>query len=184
MWVKIGAFFGLLVLCVVAFAALKPAHYVVSRKIEIQASADKIFPHLNNSKLADAWGPWKEVDPKAVMTISGPEFGVGSKSSWESEGQLGTGSATIVESVPNQRVQIALEYTKPMQMSQVAEYIVESNGAKSTVTWKVEGNNSFPGRLMCLFMDMDKMVGDMFEKGLGNLKRIVETPVAGGTAAI
>jgi hypothetical protein len=31
------------------------------------------------------------------------------------------------------------------------------------------------GRLMCVFMDMDKKVGAMFEKGLSNLKTLVET---------
>jgi hypothetical protein len=109
------------------------------------------------------------------MVYSGPDSGVGSKASWDGGKQLGTGSATIVESVPNQRVGIKLEYVKPMSMSQDSLYLVESSGNQAKVTWRVTGKNSFMGRLMCTFMDMDKVVGGMFEKGLSNLKRLVET---------
>ncbi len=42
------------------------------------------------------------------------------------------------------------------------------------MTWKVDGQNNFVGRLMCIFMNMDKMVGGMFEKGLAKLKTTVE----------
>ena len=68
--------------------------------------------------------PWPEIDPKMVTTVSGPEEGVGAKSSWVSEGQMGVGP--------------------------------------------------FISRLMCMFMNMDKMIGGSFEKGLSKLKGKVE----------
>lgn len=140
----------------------------------VRAPAEKIFPFLNNQKLAEKWGPWSEVDPKAHMTYSGPGEGVGAITSWESEGQLGHGSATITESVPNQSVRIQLAYTKPMTMNQLSDYILEPAGEETKVTWRVEGQNNFIGRVMCLFFNMDKQVGGMFEKGLSNLKTLVE----------
>lgn len=174
MWKKIILGFLSAIAMVLIFAALQSPHYEVSRQTRIQAPVEKVFPYLNNSKLAEQWAPWIEIDPDAKMTYSGPESGVGSKASWDGGKQLGTGSATIVESVPNQRVGIALEYLKPMVMHQYSEYLVESVGSETVVTWKVKGENTFPGRLMCLFMNMDKMVGGMFEKGLGNLKKLAE----------
>ncbi len=157
------------------YVAAQPAEYAISREIAINAPADVVFPHLNNQKLAEKWGPWLEVDPQAKMTYSGPDAGVGSVASWDSSGQLGTGSATIVESIPNQRVGIKLEYTKPMNMTQHSDYIVNAKaGSLTTVTWKVTGKNGFLGRMMCVFMNMDKYVGGMFEKGLSNLKNVVE----------
>lgn len=162
------------VLLLVGYAAFQPAEYVISRQITINAPIEKIFPYLNNTKLAEQWGPWSEVDPQAKMTVSGPDEGVGAKSSWESTGQLGTGSATIVESVPNQLVRIKLEYVKPMNMTQDSRYILATVDDRSFVTWKVEGRNDFIGRIMCIFVNMDKMVGSMFEKGLLNLKTLVE----------
>jgi hypothetical protein len=38
------------------------------------------------------------------------------------------------------------------------------------------GRNTFMSKVMCLFMNMDKLVGRDFEKGLGALKQIVEDP--------
>ena len=159
---------------IVIYAATQPANYVVSRSTTINAPADKIFPYLNNQRLAEQWGPWKEVDPQAKQIFSGPEAGIGAKASWDSQGQLGTGSATIVESIPNQRVRIELEYMRPMAMTQISDYIIEANGNETKVTWRVEGINSLMGRVMGIFVNMDHIVGSMFEKGLANLKQLSE----------
>jgi uncharacterized protein YndB with AHSA1/START domain len=42
------------------------------------------------------------------------------------------------------------------------------------VTWSLAGNNNFISKAVCLFMDMDKMVGGDFEKGLADLKSVAE----------
>lgn len=171
---KIGLGLVAVIAVFLGYVAIQPGEYTVSREITINAPVEKIFPYLNNQKLAEKWGPWLEVDPNAKMNYSGPDEGVGARTNWDSSGQLGTGSATIVESVPNQRVGIKLEYTKPMNMTQDSVYLVTSSGTQSVVTWKVQGQNGFMGRVMCVFMNMDKMVGGMFEKGLSNLKTLVE----------
>lgn len=159
---------------IVAYAAFQPADYTFSREIVINAPAEKIFPYLNSSRLAMQWGPWADADPQAKMEIQGPESGVGSKTSWTGGKQLGTGSATIVESIPNQLVGIALDYVEPMAMTQRSDYLLKSDGQQTTMTWRVQGKNSLPGRIMCLFVSMDKMMGQFFEQGLAKLKGIVE----------
>ncbi len=165
---------SLILLAFFAYVAMQPSKYVISRSIEITASAETIFPYLNHPKLAEQWAPWLEVDPSAKMVHSGPESGVGSKTSWKEGKELGTGSATIVESTPNERVAIQLAYVEPMPMEQYSEYLIEPTKGPTKVTWKVTGQNNFIGRVMCVFMDMDKVVGGMFEKGLSNLKTLVE----------
>ena len=171
---KVGLAVLAILVLFLAYVGLQSPDYVISREITIQAPAAKIFPYLNNSKLAERWGPWMEVDPQAKMAYLGPDEGVGSRASWSGGKQLGTGSATIVESVPNQKVGMSLEYTEPMPMTQYSEYLVKSSDGQSVVTWKVQGKNTFMGRLMCFFVNMDKMVGGLFEKGLLNLKNLVE----------
>ncbi len=172
---KIGIGLALVIVAFLAVVAAQPADYTISREIAINAPAEKVFPYLNNSRLGDKWGPWKEVDPKTAMIFSGPEEGVGARTSWEKGEKLGTGSATIVSSEPNQRVGIRLEYTEPMSMVQDAEYSIRPADGKSVVTWKVQGKNTFMGRVFCAFGNMDKMIGGMFEKGLNNLKQLVES---------
>jgi hypothetical protein len=36
------------------------------------------------------------------------------------------------------------------------------------------GRNNFIAKAMCLFMDLDQMVGGQFEKGLASLRAIAE----------
>lgn len=160
------------------YVAMQPAEYMVAREITIKASPEVIFPYINSSKKAYEWMPWMEIDPGAVMTYSGPDEGMGSTSSWDSKGQMGTGQAAVVESVPNERVRTQLTYTKPMEMSQMAEVSITRVADGSLVRWSVSGKNSFVCRMMCVFMNMEKHVGGMFEKGLNKLKALVETPAA------
>lgn len=173
---KIGIVIGLIISILLIVAAVKSPDYMVTRSIVINAPAEKIFPYLNNQKLAEKWGSWMEIDPDSKMSYSGPDEGVGSVGSWTGGKQMGTGSATIVNVIPNQKVEIRLEYTEPMNMIQDTDYLITPEGAGSKVTWTVRGKNNFVGRLMCMFADMEKMVGGMFEKGLSNLKTLVESP--------
>jgi len=171
---KILIVLAVVILGLVGYVASKPGDYLISRGVEIAASPSAIFPHINNSKKCNHWMPWKDSDPGVQMQYSGPEAGVGSINSWDSKGQMGTGKAEVIESIPNKSVKTQLTYEKPMQMNQVSEITLTPNGKNTLVTWSVSGKNSFMGRFFCLFMNMEKMVGGEFEKGLGNLKRIVE----------
>lgn len=175
MLIKIIGVLGMVVVAFLGYVAMQPSDYTISRSVAIQAPAEKVFPYLNNSRLAKEWANWSDVDPHATMTFVGPEEGVGAQTKWEGGKQLGTGSATIENSVPNQQVDIRLVYLKPMAMTQNAQYLLNFENGQSVVTWRVQGQNNFMGRLMCVFFNMDKMVGGMFEKFLGNLKTIVES---------
>ena len=42
------------------------------------------------------------------------------------------------------------------------------------VTWSMEGKNNFLSKAFCLFVNMDKMVGADFDKGLADMKEIAE----------
>lgn len=171
---KIAFIILAIIALILIYAGVRSPKYSVQRQITINAPAERIFPLMNNSKLAAEWGPWVSLDPQSTFTYSGPDEGVGSRSDWTGGKQMGTGSATIVESTPPQKIGIRIEYIEPMAMVQDSTYLLEPSGAGTLVTWKVEGDNSFMGRLMCIFVDMDKMVGGMFETGLGNLKALVE----------
>ena len=153
---------------------LKKSDYTIERKLLINVATDKIFPYINNSKLANEWMPWAEMDSAMIMSYEGPQAGVGSISSWHSTGKMGVGSAQVIESVENKFVKTKLVYEKPMQMVQIATISLLPQENATLVQWQVSGKNTFMGRLFCLFINMDKMVGGEFEKGLHNLKKKVE----------
>ena len=174
MFKKILGLFVLTISLFLGYVALQTSHYEISREITINASPEALFPYINNSKKANTWMPWQEVDPGVVMSFAGPDEGLGSTSSWNSDGQMGTGKAEVVESVPNSLVKTKLTYEKPMAMSQMAEISLIPAPPGTRVRWSVTGENTFVGRLFCFFMNMDKMVGGQFEKGLTKLKSFAE----------
>ena len=174
MLVKILAVAALLVGGLFGYVAMLPTEMRVSREIIVSSSPETIFPLINNSKEANGWMPWKDSDPQVQMIYSGPDEGVGSKSSWDSKGQMGTGEALVVESVANQTVKTQLTYTKPFQMAQLAEISLSPVAGGTKVTWSVSGHKGFFFRLMGVFFSCDKMIGGEFEKGLSRLKSQVE----------
>lgn len=171
---KILFFLLLGIFIFLTYIAVQPPQYQVAREITISASAETIFPYINNAKKMNSWNPWIELAPKSKVTFSGPEEGVNATTSWTGDENLGTGSATVVESIPNSLVKTRLEYTKPYVMTQAAQITLKPTSNQTIVRWSVSGENTFVGRLFCYFMDMDKMVGGAFEKGLAKLKILIE----------
>ena len=157
-----------------AYVATRPSAMLVSREIVVAASPEVIFPYINNSKKANDWMPWKDSDAGVEMVYSGPDEGVNSKSSWDSKGQMGTGEALVIDSIKNQVVKTQLTYTKPFQMSQLAEISLSAVDGGTKVKWTVSGNVGFFFKLMGVFVSCDKMIGGEFEKGLSKLKQQVE----------
>ena len=55
------------------------------------------------------------------------------------------------------------------------EFSLVPQGDQTQVTWSMSGkNDDFFSKAVCLVMDMDQMIGDKYDQGLANLKRIVE----------
>ena len=53
-------------------------------------------------------------------------------------------------------------------------YTLEPKGDRTQVTWSMSGKNTYLSRILCTFINMDKMVGGDFETGLANLKALTE----------
>lgn len=158
---------------ILVLAALKPAQVNISRELLISASPEVLFPYINNSKKSYEWMPWAEIDPGVEIKYSGPEEGVGASSSWVGN-KMGVGKSEVVESVPNQVVKTRLIYTKPYEMNQLAVVSLTPTNGSTLVKWSVDGHNNFFFRILCVFMDFDKIVGDQFITGLNKLKTIAE----------
>ena len=47
-------------------------------------------------------------------------------------------------------------------------------GESTIVEWAMDGPMPFVSKVMCLFFNMDKMVGTDFEAGLASLKALAE----------
>lgn len=151
------------------YVAMLPSFGTISRSAVIAAPADAIFPNINSLKKWDGWSPWAKLDPNAKNTLEGPEAGVGSAFSWDGNSEVGAGKMTILESEPNSRVKIKLDFEKPMASTSTADFTLQPEAGGTRVTWTMSGERPFLTRAMCTLFRADAMVGAMFEKGLSNL---------------
>ena len=167
-----------------AFAATRPARFHVERSITIAAPADAVYPHIVDFHQWPAWSPWEKLDPNMTRTLGGAESGVGATYHWTGNDKVGEGNMAITEARPGERVVIKLDFLKPFEASNISTFTLAPEGAGTRVTWAMDGNNNFMAKVMCIFMNMDKMVGGDFEKGLENLKALVESgaPASGAPA--
>jgi hypothetical protein len=171
----IAAMIAVAALAVVGLAATKPDDFSIQRTATFKAPPDKIFPLLNSPKAAMAWIPFMEPDANAKITFSGPESGVGAAQTWAGNMEVGEGKIEIVESKPTSEVTLKLDMLKPMEGHNTVVYKLVPKGDTTTMTWTMSGRQPFIGKVVSVFIDCDKMVGEQFEKGLAKLKSVVET---------
>jgi hypothetical protein len=77
-----------------------------------------------------------------------------------------------VTSVDPDGVGIHLDFTRPFRSSNELRFVLEPEGESTRVTWRMET----PKKLYTRFVNLDKLVGGDFEKGLRKLTQVVEAP--------
>jgi hypothetical protein len=165
---------ALIVFLFIIVIAGRPDEFVVSRAKRMSATPERIFSHVNELKKWEDWSPWAKLDPKAKSTFDGPAAGVGSSMAWDGNKKVGAGKMTITESQPSSLVGIRLEFLRPFQATNAAEFNFVPESAQTLVTWRMTGKNNFFFKVFSLLMNCDDMVGKDFEKGLASLKVVVE----------
>ncbi len=174
----------IVVVAVLALAATKPDHYHVERSATIGAAPGVVFAEVNDFRKWGAWSPWEKIDPAMKRTFTGPESGKDAAYAWAGNDQVGEGRMTIVESEPDAHIGIRLEFLKPWTETCQASFALAPEGEGTKVTWNMDGTHNYTSKIMCVFMDMDKMIGNDFDKGLAQLKAVAENAsAAAGTPA-
>ena len=84
----------------------------------------------------------------------------------------------IVDAVSPSLIRIKLDFLKPFESHNIAEFTLERNGDSTEVRWAMHGPQAYMLKLMSIFFSMDKMVGKDFAAGLANLKAIAESRTA------
>ena len=100
--------------------------------------------------------------------------GVGAGYEWQGNAKVGHGRMEIVEATAPERVLIKLDFLKPFEAHNMAEYLLAESDGATEFTWAMYGPNNFLSKLMGLFFNMDRMVGSQFEQGLAALKTVAE----------
>ncbi len=165
---------AVLIVGFVVVVATRPSEFRVTRSTTISAPPAVVFAQINDFHNWQAWSPWAELDPNSKVVFEGAQSGTGAVFKWSGNDQVGEGSNTIIDSRPYEVILIKLEFIKPFQATNTAEFTFHSEGDKTIVTWSMFGQNNFIAKAVGLFMNCDKMVGGQFEQGLTKLKTVTE----------
>lgn len=164
----------ILVAGLLIFAATRPDTFQVARRAAINASPEKIFPYISDLRKWGSWSPYENKDPAMKRTYSGAANGKGSVYEWDGNFEVGAGRVEITEASPPFKARIKLDMIKPIEGHNIVEFTLEPQGGVTSVTWAMQGRSSYFAKLMGIFINMDKMVGNDFEIGLANLKAVAE----------
>ena len=163
----IGAVTGILLI-----SAVMPRRYNVEKSTVINKTIDDVMDKVGDLNNYASWNPWQQMDPSATKTVSGIPKSVGHKYVWHGK-KVGEGSLTI-RSINVNHINFDLEFLKPWKSHARDNWMFkgENNGG-TRVTWQNSGDLPWPmARLMGPIIN--KNLNHQFEKGLNNLKKMVE----------
>jgi len=162
------------VAAVLVLAARKPDIFRVERSAGIAAPPETVFALIADFRRWTDWSPWETKDPAMTRTYGAVTAGEGAEYAWEGNKQVGKGRMRIIEATAPSRIVLALDFERPFEAHNTVEFTLVPDGPGTHVSWAMRGPTPFFGKVMHVFMDMDRMVGGDFEAGFAKLKALAE----------
>jgi hypothetical protein len=106
-------------------------------------------------------------------SYSGAASGPGAVYAWTGNGKAGAGRMEILETSSN-RVLIRIDFFKPFSAHNTVEFTLAPQAGGTQLSWAMYGPSPFVSKLMGLVMNMDRLIGGDFEKGLTNMQAVLE----------
>lgn len=163
-----------LIAAVLGLATTKPDTFRVQRATSIKAPPEKVFALINDFHNWGQWSPWEKLDPALNRTYSGPASGKGAVYEWTGNSKVGAGRMEITEPTPSSKILIKLDFIKPFEGHNMADFTLEPQGDTTNLSWAMYGPTPFVSKVMQVFISMDSLIGKDFEAGLANLKAAAE----------
>jgi hypothetical protein len=146
----------------------------IEKSIEISKSPELVFDYLRITKNQDNFSVWNMNDPDMKKTHQGTDGKIGFIYSWDSTMKnVGAGEQEITGIEEGKSIDYAIRFFRPMKNTGKSNFQITSLGEeRSSVAWIFDSPSKFP---MSLFSPIfKKMLGKDIEKGLINLKSILE----------
>ncbi len=149
-----------------------PSSRHLVEKVETNRKLTIVFDTLNSFRRFKDWNPLFLRDPNMQITLSGPEEGVGARLDYSSKNErLGSGSYVITESVPREKVAMAITNIERGDNKRTAFYLKptgrNNRNVEITQTYDVDYGWNLLGRYAGLYVA--RHVGDDMKLGLSRL---------------
>lgn len=166
---KIAYGIGLLILAAIIVGVFLPARGQVQREILIDAPAATVYVLASDARRLPDWLPW-------IGRVAGSEPGPGRREAgtvlrWD-DGAFGSGSLSLVEREPYERVVIALE--RGTDEARLTLSLDETErGTSARATYATDFGIDLWARFNGLFME--SRAGETLERGLAELATLAES---------
>ncbi len=174
---KLGILLISLVCLILLIALFVRKDYHVTRTVEVNADSGTVFDYVRYLKNQEEFSVWHKMDPNMQKSLTGEDGQIGAVASWDSKKEdVGAGEQEIISIAEGERIDFELRFKKPWELTSNAYFTTQSgNNGKTKVTWGFDGASPWPWNFFLLFMNMDEELGPDLEKGLDNLKIILES---------
>src|SRR6202171_1372006 len=159
---------------ILILAATKPDTFRVQRATTVKAPPERIFSLINDFHQWGTWSPYENKDPAMKRSYSGAASGKGAVYAWDGNKNVGSGRMEILDTSAPAKIVIKLDFFKPFEGHNTAEFSMLPQGDGTILTWLMYGPAPFMAKIMHVFMNIDNMAGRAFEIGLANLKKLTE----------
>jgi hypothetical protein len=155
---------------------LLPNTLQVSSSVTIERPRAMVYTLVSHVSLVREWSPYWQRDPEAEYFFSGEDGQVGQTMRWRSsKNSVGSGSLSVLEMVPGERVSGRLELDNRARLE--TAFLVEAGETGATATWQVSGSCD-PGlvNILCRYANLvlSPAIKNDLDEGLEQLKRLAE----------
>src|ERR1700682_257169 len=151
----IAVVLAIVVVIVLILAATKPNTFSVQRATTVKAPPERIFPLINDFHQWGSWSPYENKDPAMRRSFSGAASGKGAVYGWEGDKNVGSGRMEIMGAAVPAKIIIQLDFFKPFEAHNTAEFTMLRQGDATHVTWLMHGPCPFMAKIMHVFMNID-----------------------------
>jgi hypothetical protein len=146
----------------------------IEKSIEIGRSSKEVFEYLKYTRNQDNFSVWNMADPSMKKDYRGTDGTVGYIYSWDSTNKnVGAGEQETIGIDEGKKILYELRFFRPMRNVGRSYFLINGKGEYSTsVVWIFDSPSKFPYSLLAPLFK--KMMGKDLEKGLTNLKTILE----------
>jgi hypothetical protein len=146
----------------------------IEKSIEISRSSGEVFDYLKYTRNQDNFSVWNMADPAMKKDYHGTDGTVGHIYRWDSTNKnVGAGEQEIIGIDEGKKIGYEVRFFRPMRNVGKSYFLINGKGEDSTsVVWTFDSPTKFPYSLLAPVFK--KMMGKDLEKGLTNLKTILE----------
>lgn len=148
--------------------------YELSRTVIINRPKAEVYAYIRQLKNQQLWMPWFLNDPSFVIKFKGEDGKVGAASYWKGTNKV-EGIQKITKLQEGKLLETQLLFLRPYKSLSLNYMAVkELEPDRTKMVWGVKGVHRFPASVFMLFYGMERAIGNDFDAGLINLKRILE----------